>query len=57
MTSPSYLITFVGRRAGVKNVEKSLKDTFEKASNVLPKLGSMYSICEKYDTYIKGGEV
>ena len=56
MSESLVLVTFVGRKYGVKNISKSLKETFEKAKTVLPKTGELYSICEKYDTYVKGGE-
>lgn len=52
----SILMTFVGRRAGVKHVKKSLQETLEKAYTVMPKKGKVFNICENYDTYQKGGE-
>ncbi|KAF2357536.1 hypothetical protein FHG87_011708 [Trinorchestia longiramus] len=49
------LMTFVGRRAGVKHVKRSLRNTIAKAKTVLPSKGKMFNICEKFDTYQKGG--
>lgn len=49
------LMTFVGRRKGVRNVKKSLKNTFKQAEEIMPSSGEMFNICENFDTYQKGG--
>ncbi|KAK7076969.1 hypothetical protein SK128_003318 [Halocaridina rubra] len=52
---PRVVLTWVGRRGGVKNIKKSYKELLKAAKVVLPLLGSTYAICEKFDTYQKGG--
>ncbi|XP_068241311.1 uncharacterized protein [Palaemon carinicauda] len=50
-----YVMTWVGRTGGVKNVKKSLKELVKAARTILPPTGTTYSICETFDTYQKGG--
>ena len=49
------ILTWVGRKNAVKDIKKSLSTD---VAAVRPKLppGELYSICETFDTYLKGGE-
>ncbi|XP_018022750.1 uncharacterized protein LOC108678793 [Hyalella azteca] len=49
------LITFIGRQSGVRHFGESLRTLLEIATTVLPSKGKIFKICEKFDTYQKGG--
>ncbi|XP_066979240.1 uncharacterized protein [Macrobrachium rosenbergii] len=50
-----FVMTWVGRTEGVKNVKKSLTELVKAARSILPPTGTTYVICETFDTYQKGG--
>ncbi|KAK3850662.1 hypothetical protein Pcinc_042645 [Petrolisthes cinctipes] len=51
------VVTWVKRSGGVKakQVKRALKDLAKETNSVVPQGGTLYSICEHYDTYQTGG--
>ncbi|CAL4058684.1 unnamed protein product [Meganyctiphanes norvegica] len=52
--TPLTVFTWVGRKQGVRNIEKSLKVTLKDAKTIFPP-GTLHTISEDYDTYQRGG--
>ena len=57
MSSPKdrVILTLVGRKKDVKDTKKSLDNDVTAVKEKLPP-GGLYAICEKFDTYLKGGK-
>ncbi|XP_053644939.1 uncharacterized protein [Cherax quadricarinatus] len=49
------LVTWVGRTEGVTHVKKALKELVKTSRTILPSGGALYTICENFDTFQKGG--
>ncbi|XP_069168173.1 uncharacterized protein [Procambarus clarkii] len=49
------LVTWVGRTMGVKQVQKALTELLIATRTILPSGGTLYTICENFDTFQKGG--
>ncbi|XP_063590345.1 uncharacterized protein LOC134767226 [Penaeus indicus] len=51
------VVTWIGRMEGVnhKNVKKALKELTKEVKSIIPSAGTLYGICENFDTYQHGG--